>query len=414
MSDTLIKVENVSKKFCRSLKKSLWYGMQDLGNELLGRRHGGDGELRPEEFWAVKDVSFELKRGECLGLIGRNGAGKTTVLRMLNGLIKPDAGRIEMRGRVGALIALGAGFNPILTGRENIYVNASILGFSKKEVDKKLDNIIEFAELSEFIDSPVQHYSSGMFVRLGFSVAANFDPDILLVDEALAVGDLAFIVKCLNRVAELRQSGTCVIFVSHSELQVREAAQRCLLLNKGREVSFNSVDAAFLAYNRLIETPIPADPDAGFIHNGPVQVRYAGSRSNDPEGILRAGQRATVTLACYTESAMENADLELRFWNSMGQLMTTIRSSLANRFFHLPAGEAYFDIAIHSLALAPGRYRLAAGFRRHGAVLGWTRDLAFIDIFPAICSSPTTGPVYHCATISGPIEGTSQLEVKHS
>jgi lipopolysaccharide transport system ATP-binding protein len=141
MSDTLIKVESVSKKFCRSLKKSLWYGMQDLGNELIGKRHGGNGELRPDEFWAVDDVSFELRRGECLGLIGRNGAGKTTLLRMLNGLIKPDKGRIETRGRVGALIALGAGFNPILTGRENIFVNASVLGLSQKETKKNLKKL---------------------------------------------------------------------------------------------------------------------------------------------------------------------------------------------------------------------------------------------------------------------------------
>ncbi|MBW6513056.1 MAG: ATP-binding cassette domain-containing protein, partial [Desulfuromonadaceae bacterium] len=145
MSDTLITVQNVSKKFCRSLKKSLWYGMQDLGREITGRRHGGEGELRSEEFWAVKDVSFELKRGECLGLIGPNGAGKSTLLKMLNGLIKPDAGRIEMRGRVGALIELGAGFNPVLTGRENVYVNGSVLGFSKDEIDRKLDEIIAFA-----------------------------------------------------------------------------------------------------------------------------------------------------------------------------------------------------------------------------------------------------------------------------
>ncbi|MEJ2452284.1 MAG: ATP-binding cassette domain-containing protein, partial [Gammaproteobacteria bacterium] len=131
MGETLIKVESLSKKFCRDLKKSMWYGMCDIGNELLGRRHGIDGELRPEEFWAVKDINFELKRGECLGLIGHNGAGKTTLLKMLNGLIKPDQGRIEMRGKVGALIALGAGFNPILTGRENTYVNAAVLGMSK-------------------------------------------------------------------------------------------------------------------------------------------------------------------------------------------------------------------------------------------------------------------------------------------
>ena len=142
MSEVLVKVDSVSKKFCRTLKKSLWYGMQDLGNELLGRRHGGDGKLRSEEFWAVKDVSFGLKRGECLGVIGHNGAGKTTLLRMLNGLIKPDQGRIEINGRVGALIALGAGFNPVLTGRENIYVNGSVLGLNKREIDEKIDEII--------------------------------------------------------------------------------------------------------------------------------------------------------------------------------------------------------------------------------------------------------------------------------
>jgi lipopolysaccharide transport system ATP-binding protein len=182
MSETLIKVENISKKFCKDLKRSLWYGMKDLGTEILGLPHDHDGRLRKDEFWAVKDVSFELKRGECLGLIGRNGAGKTTLLRILNGLIKPDKGRIEMRGQVGALIALGAGFNPVLTGRENIYINASVLGLRKREIDAKLDEIISFAELDEFIDAPVQSYSSGMNIRLGFSIATALMPDVLLLD----------------------------------------------------------------------------------------------------------------------------------------------------------------------------------------------------------------------------------------
>lgn len=232
MSDTLVKVENVSKKFCRSLKKSLWYGMQDLGNELLGRRHGGNGELRLDEFWAVKDVSFELKRGECLGLIGRNGAGKTTLLRMLNGLIKPDAGWIEMRGRVGALIALGAGFNPILTGRENIYVNASVLGLSKQEIDAKFEEIVEFAELGEFIDAPVQSYSSGMQVRLGFAVATALKPDILLLDEVLAVGDTAFRAKCFERIGNIL-SNISVIFVSHDQNQIMRICDNVILLKNG-------------------------------------------------------------------------------------------------------------------------------------------------------------------------------------
>ena len=231
--DVLVRVEDVSKKFCLSLKKSLWYGLQDMGNELIGRRHGGHGGLRPKEFWAVRDVRFELKRGESLGLIGHNGAGKTTLLKMLNGLIKPDAGRIEMRGRVGALIALGAGFNPILTGRENIYVNASVLGLAKAEINAKLDEIIDFAEIGEFIDTPVQNYSSGMTVRLGFAVASSLNPDILLLDEVLAVGDMNFQAKCLNRLGHMRAQGTSFILVSHNMVNIVRHCDRVLYMTHG-------------------------------------------------------------------------------------------------------------------------------------------------------------------------------------
>ena len=233
MNDSLIKVESVSKKFCRSLKRSLWYGMQDMGNELRGKRHGNGGRLRADEFWAVRDASFELRRGECLGLIGHNGAGKTTLLRMLNGLIKPDQGRIEIRGKVGALIALGAGFNPILTGRENIYINASVLGLSKRHVDNKLDEIIDFSEIGAFIDTPVQNYSSGMSVRLGFSIAAVLiKPDVLFLDEVLAVGDIGFVIKCLNAVRRL-SADSAVVFVSHSMQFISSFCTRVLVLEHG-------------------------------------------------------------------------------------------------------------------------------------------------------------------------------------
>ena len=163
-ADVLVRADHVAKKFCRDLKRSLWYGVQDTVCDLLGSNNS-DPRLRRGEFWAVNEVSFELRRGECLGLIGRNGSGKSSLLKMLNGLIKPDRGFIEIRGRVGALIALGAGFNPILTGRENVYVNGSILGLTKREIDDRYDDIIEFADIGEFIDAPVQSYSSGMQVR---------------------------------------------------------------------------------------------------------------------------------------------------------------------------------------------------------------------------------------------------------
>lgn len=237
--DVLVRVENVSKRFCRSLKRSLWYGLQDLGSELGGRRHGGGGglpqssadvELRKDEFWAVKDVSFELRRGECLGLIGRNGAGKTTLLRMLNGLIKPDTGNIKIKGKTGSLIALGAGFNPLLSGRENIYINAGILGMTKADISSRLDSIIDFSGVEKFIDSPVQSYSSGMQVRLGFAIAASASVDVLMIDEALAVGDIGFATKCMNRIAEIN-SRAAVIFVSHNMPMIARICSKTITLD---------------------------------------------------------------------------------------------------------------------------------------------------------------------------------------
>ena len=251
--EVLVKVDNVGKIFCRDLKKSLFYGFKDSVKDLIGgsRRDYSSTEraLRKGEFWANKGVTFELRRGECLGLIGHNGAGKTTLLKMLNGLIKPDTGRIEMHGRIGALIALGAGFNPILTGRENIYINGSVLGLSKKDIDGKIEGIIDFAKIRDFIDSPVQTYSSGMAVRLGFAVASAMDPDILIIDEVLAVGDLGFRVKCMNRIQELLET-TAVIFVSHSMPFVTRICTQALLLKKGHvELKAESVPKVVERYH---------------------------------------------------------------------------------------------------------------------------------------------------------------------
>lgn len=247
MPDALITVDNVSKKFCRSLKRSLWYGVKDLSCELTGRSNGLKA-LRKHEFWALRDVSFELRRGECLGLIGRNGAGKTTLLRILNGLIKPDAGRIEVRGRMQALIALGAGFNPILTGRENIYVNAAVLGIPKAEVRRRFDHIVDFSGIEDFIDTPVQSYSSGMAVRLGFAVAAHMEPDILLVDEVLAVGDVPFRVRCHKKLGELKAKGIPWILVSHDMGTIRNQANKVIFLDDGKIRYIGSPEEAISRY----------------------------------------------------------------------------------------------------------------------------------------------------------------------
>jgi len=230
--DVLVEAENVSKKFCRSLKRSLWYGVADMAREVAGGGSHHD-VLRPDEFWAVNDVTFQLRRGECLGLIGHNGAGKTTLLKMLNGLIKPDTGRITARGRMGALIALGAGFNPLLTGRENIYVNGSILGLTRSEIRSQINRIIDFAEINEFIDSPVQNYSSGMQVRLGFAIATAITPDILLLDEVLAVGDTAFQAKCFNTLAHFKKNGVAFILVSHNMHHIERYSDTVVYMKHG-------------------------------------------------------------------------------------------------------------------------------------------------------------------------------------
>ena len=229
-NEVLVKVEGLSKKFCKDLRTSLWYGVKDLFTNFGGNKQ--ERLLRDQEFWAVKDINFELRRGECLGLIGHNGAGKSTLLKILNGLIKPDAGKVTIKGKVGALIELGAGFNPILSGRENIYNNGAVLGFSRKQIEEKVEEIIDFAEIREFIDMPVQNYSSGMKVRLGFAVAAQMQPDVLIIDEVLAVGDLGFILKCFKTI-DVILPRTAIVFVSHSMPTVSRICSEIILLERG-------------------------------------------------------------------------------------------------------------------------------------------------------------------------------------
>jgi lipopolysaccharide transport system ATP-binding protein len=234
--DVILSVDGVSKRFCRDLKRSLFYGIQDIASDLLGLREETD-QLRPKEFWALKDVSFQLRRGEALGLVGKNGSGKSTLLRIIAGLIKPDAGSVIVKGRVAPLIALGAGFNPILTGRENIYANMSILGLTKDEIDQRFESVVEFAEVGDAIDAPVQTYSSGMAARLGFASAVHTEPEILLVDEVLAVGDARFRSKCTRKLAELRDLGTSFIFVSHNAMAVIAVSTAAIYLRQGQLIA---------------------------------------------------------------------------------------------------------------------------------------------------------------------------------
>jgi lipopolysaccharide transport system ATP-binding protein len=248
--DVVIRVEGLYKKFCRSLKRSMLYGSLDTFRNILGIPYD-QGKLRKNEFWALEDVNFELKRGETLGIIGINGSGKSTLLRMITGIFPPDKGRITINGRVSSLIAVGAGFHPQMTGRENIYLNGTILGMTKKEIQEKFDNIVDFADIGEFLDAPVSTYSSGMKVRLGFAIAVHCEPDILLVDEILSVGDLSFRNKSLRYMANLREKAKGIIFISHNLEQVRILCNRVIIMDKGKIVYDGKTHNGIVVYEEM-------------------------------------------------------------------------------------------------------------------------------------------------------------------
>lgn len=361
MSDKLLSVENVSKKFCRSLKKSLWYGVKDLGNELIGRS-SNHSQLRKDEFWAVDDISLTLMRGETLGLIGHNGAGKTTILRMLNGLIKPDLGMIEVRGRMQALIALGAGFNPVLTGRENIYVNASVLGFSKAEIDRRFDEIVAFSGIEEFIDMPVRSYSSGMTVRLGFSVAAHLEPDILLVDEVLAVGDLAFRTKCQVRIQEMKNSGVAIILVSHNLHTISHVCTRAITLDRGRILYDGDTEEAIDVYRSSL-----MDRNEGMEDNlraGTGELRINEVTILDSYGTekqeFEIGDPVKIRITFEAHEPVINPVFNIVLHVLNGHQVTGIRTDFDNLQLGVLDGPGIIDIEIPQLNLLPNIYTLDA------------------------------------------------------
>ncbi|MEM3088474.1 MAG: ABC transporter ATP-binding protein [Candidatus Bathyarchaeia archaeon] len=269
MSDIAIRVENLSKLY-RIGERKTYKNLRDTLSDVLSspfriirsalKKSDNNEKSKDNYIWALKNVSFEVKQGEVIGIIGRNGAGKSTLLKILSRITKPTEGRAEVYGRVGSLLEVGTGFHPELTGRENIYLNGAILGMKKKEIDKKFNEIVAFAEIEKFIDTPVKFYSSGMYIRLAFSVAAHLEPDILLVDEVLAVGDAAFQKKCLGKMGEVSKEGRTVLFVSHNMGMITSLCPRAILLEEGKIVADGPASEVVVKYyNRGRHAPHIAD-----------------------------------------------------------------------------------------------------------------------------------------------------------
>ena len=248
----VIEFNNVWKKFKRGEKfNSLRDAVPNFFRNIASRNRNNE-IIDSKEFWALRDASFQAKRGDVLGIIGPNGAGKSTILNLLSGIMIPNRGEVKTRGRMSALIQVTAGFHEELTERENIYLNGTILGMSKREMDEKFDEIVEFSGYSEFIDTPVKRYSSGMLARLGFSVAAHMDPEILLVDEVLAVGDMAFQAKCARKMRAMLSSGTTIVLVSHNLFLVHSLRKRVILLNKGQILKEGTAEEAIPCYQNIV------------------------------------------------------------------------------------------------------------------------------------------------------------------
>lgn len=360
--DVAIKVDNVSKKYCKSLKRSMLYGVKDIARNTLGLSSHSD-KLRKHEFWALDDISFEVKKGETLGIIGPNGSGKTTLLKLLNGIFWPDKGRITVKGKVGALIEVGAGFHPLLTGRENIYINAAILGMDKKEVDEKFDDIVEFADIGDFLDAPVKHYSSGMFVRLGFAVAVHCEPDILLVDEVLAVGDINFQHRCLRYMTDVMSRCT-VILVNHNPDIIRFACQRVLFLNNGKiqflgstskgvEEYVNNMMRKSLSENNISQIKSKYDPRVEVTSIELFDKNYSAITELD------VGESLIIKCSFTSIEVISKAIVGVAFYLDARERSFICYSSQIGQYYNLTKGEHTFQAIIPNINLKAGVYHLA-------------------------------------------------------
>jgi len=392
--DPILVAEEVSKVYSRNASSHLSYGLRDLLDEIFGR---GKGEtLRKDEFFAVNNVSLALNPGDTLALVGRNGSGKTTLLKILNGLVKPDRGRVVVRGRVQAMINLGAGFAPSLSGRDNIYNSASLMGLNRHETTAILDEIVDFSELEEFIDSPVNTYSSGMKARLGFAVAVHLKPEILLIDEILAVGDFAFQNKCFTKMQQLKKDGMTIVLVSHSHTRVIQLCETALWLHKGKAVQVGPAQDTVKSYLAFLEeqekqklekvarVPSPplealtiqatkAPPAAPPVPAKAVSELY-GPTYKAPEWfqdfrveLLVDGQEAVAiplhsplriryrfTLA----QPVKDLNVTIAFYRKDGLLMSSISTLNGNLLKSVHEGRVQCEVTIPDFDLAPGNYVL--------------------------------------------------------
>ncbi|MCG8310519.1 MAG: ABC transporter ATP-binding protein [Cytophagales bacterium] len=382
MSDSLVKVEGIGKRYKIGRRKSAEM-RETFSNFLtllkLRTTNNKFYEDRESEFWALKDISFQINEGEAVGIIGRNGAGKSTLLKLLSRITKPTTGRFEIHGRVGSLLEVGTGFHPELTGRENIYLNGTILGMRRAEIKSKFDEIITFSGVEEFIDTPVKHYSSGMKVRLAFSVAAHLEPEILIIDEVLAVGDAEFQKKCLGKMEDVTGQGRTVLFVSHNMRAVSQLCDRAILINEGKAVYSDKSDAVIEKYHEFLSNNNQGNK---YIENYPLNKSVILNSFSLKENELRTNEVVEFNLNIESNSINHITDLSLLIFDD-NYVRVGIVDLRSNDLFERSKISQNVSIkgAINNLPLIEGTYKIGI-FIYSNLCHGNFNDLLEIKILP--------------------------------
>lgn len=396
MSDTVIRVENLSKKYIighqqqqpyKTLRDVMATTGKLLKNKLL--KPFGKQSVNPyrEEFWALKDVSFEIKQGDRVGIIGRNGAGKSTLLKILSRITEPTIGRISIKGRVASLLEVGTGFHPELTGRENIYLNGAILGMSKAEIARKFDEIVAFAEVEKFLDTPVKFYSSGMYVRLAFAVAAHLEPEILVVDEVLAVGDAQFQKKCLGKMEDVGKEGRTVLFVSHQMSAIQNLCSRTIVFSYGK-INFDGIPKKGIDfYLQDLDENTRKINLMNIRRTGSGEVILTGFSLENSEGkqlsSVSSGEEVFLVFEyeLKSKSKINNVSVGFSIHNNLGEVISILYSDYVGQTFSLVKPQGKIKCKIEDFPYSNGRYLVCVVILKNGLAADWPRDfVGVIDV----------------------------------
>ncbi|MDH6063299.1 ABC transporter ATP-binding protein [Umezakia ovalisporum] len=394
MSDTVIRVENLGKKYIighqkqeryTSLRDVITNKVKSIGRLLNPQAKNENSAF--EEFWALKDVSFEIKQGDRVGIIGRNGAGKSTLLKVLSRITEPTTGSIKIKGRVASLLEVGTGFHPELTGRENIFLNGAILGMGKEEIKRKFDEIVAFAEVEKFLDTPVKRYSSGMYVRLAFAVAAHLEPEILIVDEVLAVGDAAFQKKCLGKMEDVGKEGRTVLFVSHNMATIQNLCQRAIWMNQGRLFNDDQTQIVISKYLSNSTDLLSISLEDRKDRKGDGRIRFISVEFQNEKwenvSYFYSGQNIRIIL-CFknnTQQTLKNLNVALGIDNQIGERITNLSTEVKRANLDEVTADVHSIILeLNKLPLTPGRYGFTIFSTVNGIVSDWIANAGFFEV----------------------------------